>query len=88
MVLSASQANSLTQSSIQITEEQQLNQELANAEARIRQAAGLGRFKLGFNALIIGNPVDDPQVDANLTALQILAILEKQANHSIHERWT
>ena len=71
MVLSASQANSLTLSSIQITDEQQLNQELASAEARIRQVAGLGKFKLGYNALILGNPVDDPQDDSNLTDLQI-----------------
>ncbi len=71
MVLSASQANSLTLSSIQITDEQKLDQELASAEARIRQVAGLGRFKLGYNALILGNPVDDPQDDSNLTDLQI-----------------
>ena len=71
MVLSASQANSLTFSSIQITDEQKLDQELASAEARIRQVAGLGRFKLGYNALILGNPVDDPQDDSNLTDLQI-----------------
>ena len=71
MVLTSANANTLTNNAITITNSTELETETALLEAQIRQAAGLKRFTLSYNARIIGNPIGDPSVDTNLTAQQL-----------------
>lgn len=66
MVLSANTAATLTSNALATRSEELVAQEIANAEARIRAAAGLGATKINFNATLIGNPIGDPQISTNL----------------------
>ena len=70
MVLTSANANTLTNNAITVTNANELETESALLESRIRQAAGLGRFNLAYDARIIGNPIGDPLVDSNLTSQQ------------------
>lgn len=58
MVFDSQQANNLTNFSIQANEDAAVTQEISNAENQIRQAGRFEAFKLSFNALVIGNPVN------------------------------
>ena len=71
MTLTASQANQLTQDSILRNSNEAVLTELQRAEQQIRQRVRAEFFNLAFNATIIGNPTNDPSVDANLSPEQI-----------------
>lgn len=69
MTLNATQARNFTNDSISRNLSTDVNGEIQQAENRIRQAAAFGKFKLAYNAQVIGNPPGDPQ-SATLTTAQ------------------
>jgi hypothetical protein len=71
MVLPAAVALSFSENSITTINDSDLQQEVSNAEIKIRAAAALGVFVIKYNATIIGNPAIDPRVfTADLPTLQ------------------
>lgn len=70
MVLQASDAAQITDTSILIQSEQKLNREIFLTEAQIRRAGRKQKRETAYDATILGNPFDDPNDDANLTDLQ------------------
>jgi hypothetical protein len=71
MAISAQQANTFSNNSIQFIIDRDVRNEITIAESRIRQVAGLGRFRLSYNAQIIGNPISNPQEDPTLNEKQL-----------------
>ena len=71
MTLTATQANQLTQDAIQRNADQDVLTEVQRAEGQIRQRVRGEFFDLRFDATVIGNPTNDPAVDANLNAKQL-----------------
>lgn len=71
MVLTALNANNYTQTAITVQEDAELQQEIDLTERAIRNAATRQKFDLVYDARIVGNPFDNPQIDGNLTPVQI-----------------
>lgn len=69
MTLNATQARNFTDDSITRNLSTDVNGEIQQAENRIRQAAAFGKFKVAYNAQVIGNPPGSPQT-SNLTTAQ------------------
>lgn len=72
MVLSATNAQALTTTSITVQNASDVQREVGFAEAGIRNAANRQLYQLVYNAEIIGNPIADPLDTDRLTARQIL----------------
>jgi len=72
MVLQASQALTITISNTRIQTDQELQREITETEQSIRRAGQKQKKYVRHNAQILGNPVDDPHVDENLTDQQIV----------------
>lgn len=71
MVFNASSAHAMTLASITATQAATLQQEVTNCEDMIRAASSKGFYSTLFNATLIGNPIGNPILDANVpTALQ------------------
>lgn len=62
MVLPAASALTLTTNAISATNAADVQQEVTNAETKIRQAAALGVYEIDYNASIVGNPAIDPRL--------------------------
>lgn len=71
MVFPAGQAQTYTLNSANVNAEQELSNETQLTESAIRAAAGQERYKVIYNATVIGNPTGDPLSDDNLTSTQI-----------------
>lgn len=71
MTLTASQANQLTQDAVLRNMQQDVLTEVQRAEQQIRQRVRAEHLTLAFDAVIIGNPTNDPSVDENLSPSQI-----------------
>jgi hypothetical protein len=72
MTITAAQANQFTLDTIANNTDRDVSDEAQRAESQIRNEVGRENFETAYNALIIGNPNDDPIEDDNLTAEQIL----------------
>lgn len=72
MVMPAAQAQSYTFTSKETNTKRDVQQELSRTNSAIQSASGKERFEIVYNAVIIGNPFEDPQDDSNLTESQIL----------------
>ena len=70
MVLQASDAAQITDTSILIQNEQALNREIFLTESRIRRAGRAQKRETVYDATILGNPFADPSDDNNLSDLQ------------------
>lgn len=70
MVLQASDAAQITDTSILIQNEQALNREIFLTESRIRRAGRRQKRETVYDATILGNPFADPSDDNNLSDLQ------------------
>ena len=67
MVFPANQAQTLTTNTIANTSNDDIQLELTLCEQQIRNATGLGLYKLLYNAKILGNPKGPPQEANNLS---------------------
>lgn len=72
MTITAAQANQFTLDTIANNTDRDVTDEAQKAESQIRNEIGRENFETAYNALIIGNPNDDPIDDDVLTAEQIL----------------
>lgn len=70
MVLLANTARTFTGKSRELSDLNDLQKETAAFENAIRTAANQERYEMSYDAQTIGNPIGDPNVDANLTILQ------------------
>lgn len=71
MTLTSGTAIALTNIAVSNNASQDLQTEVGLTEAAILNATGREKFEVLYNAPTVGNPPADPQVDANLTPLQI-----------------
>jgi hypothetical protein len=71
MVLSATDAFTLTTNTISRDTDTDIQTEISLVEAKIRSASGLGLYSISYNAKIIGNPEVDPRIYTTLPPTQI-----------------
>jgi hypothetical protein len=71
MTVSAGQAFLLTQNAAAVQQSDLVNQEITLAEQRVLATATFGLYEIVYSAALVGNPVGDPTVDANLTPNQL-----------------
>jgi len=71
MTIPASQALAYTNNAIQLTSSAEVAREIQLTESFIRTATSQERFKVTYNARIVGNPAGDPFDDDLLSPVQI-----------------
>ncbi len=71
MVLPASQAQTFTNNAIGQNLDDNVAEEVRRTEGAIRSATSSERYRIVYNARIVGNPFDDPNDDTNLEDVQI-----------------
>lgn len=71
MTIPASQAVAYTNTAIGLTASTEVSREIQLTESAIRTATRQQRFKITYNARVVGNPQGDPFDDSLLTPTQI-----------------